>query len=100
MNEKKEIKLKYPIPIPKEGGGTVQVDYLEMGRFKLKHLKLLPEDFVEKEGKVSPADLIPVIAGICDISEETAGEIDFEDIGDVATALTSFLSESPLTGKK
>ena len=101
MNEqKKELTLKYSIPIPTEGGGVAEVNKLKMGRLKLKHLRLLPENFVEKEGKIEPKAMIPLIAGIMDIPEEAAGEIDFEDIDDIANALLSFLAESPLTGKK
>jgi len=100
MSTETEVKLKYPIPIPKEGGGTVDVDRLKMGRLKLKHLRLLPKDFAEREGKVDPAELIPLIAGIADISIESADEIDVDDIEGIAEKLLSFLAESLPDGKK
>lgn len=99
-DEKKVIELKYSIPVPKEGGGSVEVNKLQIGRLKLKHLKLLPKDFVEKEGKVSPDEIIPLIAGMANISEECAGEIDFDDIERVADTIMNFLAESPQIGKK
>lgn len=100
-NENKGIvKLKYSIPIPKEGGGTVEVNQLKMGRLKLKHLRLLPADFVEKEGKVAPAELIPLIAGIADISVEAADEIDMEDVEAIVDGLMVFLADFLQTGKK
>jgi len=99
-NEKGIVKLKFSIPIPKEGGGTVEVNQLKMGRLKLKHLRLLPEDFTEKEGKVAPAELIPLIAGITDIPVESADEIDIEDIEPIVDELMIFLADFLQTGKK
>ena len=99
QGEKKTIHLKYSIPIPKVGGGEVMVDKLEMGRLKLKHLRLLPKDFAANEGQVEPSALLPLIAGVMEIPEESAGEIDFEDVVALSEALSSFLAVSPLIGK-
>jgi len=99
-NEKGLVKLKYSIPIPKEGGGTVDVNQLKMGRLKLKHLRLLPEDFAEKEGKIAPAELIPLIAGVADIPIESADEIDLEDVEAIVEGLMDFLADFLQTGKK
>jgi len=98
-NEKGIVKLKYSIPIPKEGGGTVDVNQLKMGRLKLKHLRLLPKDFAEREGKVAPAELIPLIAGVADIPVESADEIDMEDVEPIVEGLMSFLADFLQTGK-
>ncbi len=98
--DKKKIPLKYPIPIKKEDGGTVNVQELEMGRFKAKHLKLLPDDFMENEGRINPKDIIPLIAGLADIPEDSADELDIEDLMGVAESLQSFLGKSLETGKK
>ena len=94
------INLKYPISIPKAGGGEIETTRLKMGRLKLKHLRLLPHDFVEKEGKVELASLIPLIAGIADIPIESADEIDIEDFENIINGLMSFLAVSPMVGKK
>jgi hypothetical protein len=98
--EKKIIPLKYPITVSKEGGTTVEITELIIGRIKLRHLKSLPDDFMESGGKISPKSLIPLIAGMANISEESAGEIDMEDLAEVTTSLTSFLSASPQIGEK
>jgi len=93
------VNLKYPIPIPKEGGGTIEVSVLKMRRVKLKHLRLLPKDFVENEGKVAPAELIPLIAGIADIPVSAADEIDLEDLEEIVNGLMFFLARSLPDGK-
>jgi len=98
--EVKIVKLKYSIPIPKEGGGTVSTNELKLGRLKVKHLKLLPEDFMEKEGKLDFKAIVPLIAGLADISVTAADEIDMEDLMEVADSLQSFLGEFLETGKK
>ena len=98
--EEKIVKLKYSIPIAKEGGGTVPVSELKMGRFKAKHLKLLPESFMADGGNISPAEIIPLIAGLANISEEAADEIDIEDLTGVAESLQDFLGKSLETGGK
>ena len=61
-NKFKIIPLVYPIPVPVEGqqGKTVDVSELKLGRIKAKHLRLLPSDFSEKEGKLEPNAIIPL----------------------------------------
>ncbi len=98
--DEKIIELKYAIPIPKEGGGTVNTKELRLGRMKAKHLKLLPEDFSKNEGlNMSPAAVIPLIAGLADIPESSADEIDIADLMSIAEDMESFLSEFLETGK-
>ena len=98
--EEKVVKLKYSIPIPKEGGGDVNVSELKIGRLKAKHLRLLPENFMESGGEIAPKDIIPLIAGLANISESSADEIDIEDLVEVANSLQSFLGESLEIGKR
>jgi len=100
LTEEKIVQLKYSIPIPKEGGGDIQTKELRLGRLKAKHLRLLPESFVENEGQLSPADVIPLIAGLANIPEASADEIDIEDLMEVAESLQGFLGEFQLTGDK
>jgi hypothetical protein len=98
--KKKTVNLKYSIPVPKEGGGSVNINELSLGRLKAKHLRLLPKNFMEDEGKINPADVIPLIAGLAEIPVESAEEIDIEDLMEVADSLQGFLGESLETGKK
>jgi len=104
MSEKfKIVTLKHSIPIFDEKGKEISTtNELKLGRFKAKHFKLLPEDFEEKGGKISPSGIIPLIAGLADLPEKSVGEIDFDDLEEVAEALQSFLekSESLTDGKK
>ena len=94
------VDLKYPIPVAKEGGGTVEVSKLTFRRVKTKDLKLLPDSFVEDEGKIAPRDIIPIIASLADIPEEAADEIDLEDLDEIGEKLESFFDKSLGTGEK
>lgn len=100
---KKVIKLQFPIPVKtvKEDGSeeVKQCDTLTFGRLKAKHLKLLPASFMENEGEISAADLIPIIASVANIPEESADEIDLVDLQSIGEAMESFLSASLGTGK-
>ena len=99
-NEKGIVKLKYPIPVEQGDGTVIDVDQLKMGRLKLKHLRVLPDDFSEKGGKLCIAELIPLIASVTNTSIASIDEIDMEDIGVLVQALMGFLAESPQTGEK
>ena len=102
MSEKieKVVKLKYSIPIPGKDDEIINTNELRIGRLKAKHMKLFPDNFMEGGGKMSPAELLPLIAGLANIPESSAGEIDIEDLAEVAEALQGFLGEHPETGKK
>ncbi len=95
------VDLKHSIPVKKEGGGTVEVSKLTFGRVKLKHLKLLPntERFLEN-GTILPHELVPLVAGLADISDESAGEIDIDDLDVIGEKFESFFGKSLETGKK
>ena len=98
--ENKIIDLKYSIPVKQEGGSEVQIHQLSLGRFKAKHFKLLPDNFNDENDKITPAAIIPLIAGLANISMESADEIDIVDLMTIAEGLESFLSVSLGTGKK
>jgi len=100
MSNTKTVELKHPIPVPKEGGGIVEVNKLELGRLKAKHLRLLPEDFMKNDGILSPKDILPLLAGLSNLPESSIDEIDMEDLSEVAEALQVFLETSLETGKK
>lgn len=96
----KVIKLKFPIPVPKQGGGNVNVSEVTLRRFKTKDLKNLPKDFVNKKGKgMEPAQLVPLIAGLAELPESAIDEMDLEDLMVIAEGIGDFLSESLGTGK-
>ena len=97
----KPIELKYPIPVKLENGTETEVNVLQLQRLKAKHLKLLPKGFGIGEGKIEPSEIIPLIAGLANISMESAGEIDVvEDLTAIAEELESFLLQSQEDGKK
>jgi hypothetical protein len=97
--DKKTIDLKYSIPIKSENGSIIQTKELCLGRLKAKHLKLLPKNFIENDGKIEPSEIIPLIAGLAGISMEAADEIDLEDLMAIAEGMESFLSAFLETGK-
>ena len=96
MSETKTVKLKYPIEVPtSDGEGIKKIEELTFGRLKAKHLRSLPDNFMEKDGKLSGEDLIPIIAALADISKEEVDEIDvIEDLPEVAETLQDFLGKS------
>jgi hypothetical protein len=102
MSEKefKTITLKYPIPVPKDGGGMVDVSTLRVGRLKAKHLRALPPSFTERKGEVEPAELIPLIAALVELPECSIDEMDISDLEVFAGELENFLEGSLVTGKK
>lgn len=98
----KVINLKHAIPNPNLEEECITS--LTLGRLKAKHLKLLPKEFFEgdEEGekKLSPHEVIPLIAALANIPEDTAGEIDLiDDLTPIAEALGDFLQKSLETGK-
>jgi len=60
----------------------------------------LPSNFIENAGDLSPADILPLIAGLANLPETSIDEIDLEDLTGVAEALQVFLEESLEIGKK
>lgn len=109
----KTIELKYPIFDKDKNGKIVSISTLKLSRIKAKHLKMLPEKFFRSNSKndkdskgedggpkISPAEMLPLIAALCNLPEEAVDEIDvMEDLITVCEALESFLSESLQTGK-
>ena len=114
MNEK-TIELKYPIKTM-TNKGEVEIKYLTAGRLKVKHFELLPVSIFDKATKKEDGsysfdienismnelipifkELIPFIAGICNISVDVAKDIDFEDITNV---MELFVNAFPEVEKK
>ncbi len=95
-----KIDLKYPIPVKGEGGTLVEVSTLTMGRLKAKHFKTLPSSIFDGEGKnVTPGEMIPMIAVLTGVPEESIDELDAADLLEIGAKLADFLSESLQTGK-
>ena len=98
MEERKKVSLQYPINTEIDGT-PVEIKEIELGRLKVKHLKLLPKDtFVT--GAMSPAVIAPLIGGMTGLNEDIIEMIDFVDLQNIAVEIESFLGESPETGKK
>ena len=95
MEEKKKVKLQYPVTIKQEDGSSKVYDEVEIGRLKNKHLKLLPKDFMDGKGKIPPDKLSGVISVIANIPMEVSDEIDIEDTYNIAEELESFFGVSP-----
>jgi len=94
------FELDYPIMVPGQDGKLMEVSSLEMGRFKAKHLKSMPDSMFDDGGvTVKPADMIPLIAALTGISEESAEELDFADLMKIGVELGNFLSASLQTGE-
>ena len=89
------VKLNSSIPVPKEGGGTINVNELTLpDRLKTKHLKKLPSTFFENEGKnINPIDLIPFMAALLDLPESSIDEIDIDDLSTIAESLPQMLTK-------
>jgi hypothetical protein len=94
-----KIELKHSIPVKQESGNEIETNVLILQRLKLKHIKLLPDSCFESDGKLSPKEIVPLIAAITGISEESADEIDLEDLENLSEKLSSSLEEYLPTGK-
>jgi len=97
----KIIKLQYPIPIVDPvTGDTKETDVLEIGRLKLKHVEAMPKNLFKNKGKnISPVEIIPVVAILCNIPIDAARELDFADMDTVAETIQSFLESTQVVGK-
>ena len=91
--EQKKIELKYPIKIK-----DVETNIVHMRRLKTKDLKLIPNKFLKMIGgagkntqrslekitlEILP-DLIPLMASMLGITENECGEIDIQDLMQIA----------------
>lgn len=98
----KVVELKYPIHVVGKDGKVEAVNQLKFGRLKAKHIELLPDKFFESEDSskmLTPTMILPLIAGLCNISVDAVKEIDMEDFIIVGEAMASFLGASLGTGK-
>jgi hypothetical protein len=99
---KTEVKISLEYPLPGVNGGE-PVTELTIGRLKAKHLRALPESMTNAEEgdevKLTPVEMIPMIAAITNITDEQAGELDLEDLTTVAETVTDFFEQYREAGK-
>lgn len=100
MEEKKVIKLEFPITIKNSDGSFSTYQEVTIGRLKNKHMKLFPKSFFET-GKVPMDKLSGVLAAITEIPEQVAEEMDLSDTMKISETLESFFGNIPeKDGKK
>ena len=102
--ERTVVKLTYPIPVPKEGGGTVMVNSLSFGRVKAKHLKLLPKSLFREGGvdNMAPHEMFPLIAALAGVPKKSIEEIDIDDLDPIIEGAIKLMGkfQSQTNGKK
>lgn len=101
--EEKVVQLKYPIQVPTSDGGVIEASSIRLGRLKAKHMRLLPQDFMQRgeNATISPAEMLPIISSLSGIPIESIDEIDIEDLIVIGQELESFFAgQSPRTGRK
>lgn len=100
------IVLKTPVIIKgKEGQKDQTYTSLTLQRLKAKHLQFLPPEMFEMSGMnekeieenldmvlKATGKMIPLIAGLAEVPEEVIGELEVDDLMEVANELGPFLS--------
>jgi len=88
------VKLEHPIPADVKSEHQGKINELVFGRLKAKHLKLFPASFFSGGGAdIAPTDFLPIIAGLANIPEESADEIDFADLIHVVEMISDYLGK-------
>ena len=100
--DRKRITLKNPIPVKDKDGKEIMTDYLYLREMELGDLEHFPDDFFDKleEASFPPRILIPIIASIADIPQESAKKIKLSDLEEVSEHIENFLSLYLETGGK
>jgi hypothetical protein len=98
----KEVKLKYPIKVPKGKDGIFKIiDTVSIRKFKVKDLKKFPKHLLtgqnaEEIGQSDISEMIPLLASVCEIdtkngmqalTEEEIGEMVIDDLFEIVKAL-------------
>jgi hypothetical protein len=86
MKEDKTVKLLYPIKIKQEDGTTLVIEEVTIFRIKLKHLRSLPKELLEKlteEGgnvKLTVEEATPILKAVTTLNtDELINELDMDD---------------------
>jgi len=97
----KNIVLQFPIDM----GDGKSITAIKMSRrFTVGHLRLIPQEFMDmatekkekgtlkktKGGKMDLLKLIPLLAALCNLSEETFDKMDFMDLMTVSQEIENF----------
>lgn len=103
-----KVDLKEPVEVD----GKVY-SFVTIGKFKVKHFKYMPDEFYEmidkNPKKISQAQqaklgvkMIPLLAAMCNVTEDVFDEFDPDDIEGIMDAVGPFLeaSLSSTSGKK
>lgn len=96
MEETKKIKLQYPVTIKQEDGSKQTYEEITISRLKNRHLKMLPKNFMDSGGKITPDKLSKIISVIANVPEDVAEEIDVEDTWRIIEQLESFFGVTQL----
>lgn len=96
--EPKKIKLKVPVAVPVDGGGTAILSEVTIGRIKGKHLALIPQAVLDGKS-INPAKAYPLVAALTGLSVETLGEIDLADLTEIMGAAFSQVGEGVASGQ-
>lgn len=97
--EETVIELKFPIMRAGAGGATSsEITKIKLGRFKFKHIQLLPKELMDavikkKIDTTAVGKLIPLIGALSGLTDEEVGEIDFVDLTEVVGKLGSVVGK-------
>jgi hypothetical protein len=99
MKKFKKIPLSYPI-IRDENGTEVEVSSVTIYRMKLKHLRALPKELLEKlqqqgeNASLTMDEAIPLLLQITSLTEKDIDELDIADFKKISDMMGSddFLS--------
>jgi hypothetical protein len=77
----KSTKVVYPLEYPitiNENGKETQIYQVEVGRLKVKHLRILPASFFAKEDteSMTPEEVRMVVIALTNLTADQADEID------------------------
>jgi hypothetical protein len=88
--------LEYPIEIAKKEGLVKRIEKVNARRIKAKDLKHFPKEMLDSDTvskKIDLIKLIPLVASVCDLTIEEAGEIDLA--GDLTKIVDAIKANMP-----
>ena len=87
-----KVELEFPIMMQGPDGKEMEVSVLHFPeRLKAKHLKCMPKAFINGGKEVAGDEMVPMMAGLLEIPEEVAEQIDFKDSLNIAGMIPDFL---------
>jgi hypothetical protein len=96
----KKIILDYPITITDVDGESTEISTVELYRIKIKHLRSLPKDLLERlseqgdNASLSIDEAIPILLAVTSLKDNEIDELDLIDFKKIQEALSGgdFLS--------